>query len=121
MSNPKIDRINGRARDFFEKIARKPYKAFFALLLLFALLSGAIFFDLKKNADSPRAQDEIADKNLFDSAAADRYRQVFEIIDRRRADYLRADGSLYPDVFRVPDKSGVIFGADAENLTEAKN
>jgi len=121
MSNRKINHIGDRARDFFEKTARKPYKAFFALLLFFVLLSGIIFLDLKKVEDSPRSQGQIIDKNIFSPALDAKYRQAFEIINQRRANYRQADESLYPDVFRVPAEPGIVVGAQEKNLTEAEN
>lgn len=114
---------------FWEKAARRSGRFFVFLVAVAISISALIFFDLEKNvrfADS--AENKPLIKETFNAAAAAKYRQTFAEIARREENYRRAKESLYPDIFFVPAKSGVILETDltsvpeeADGLTEPQN
>ncbi len=109
---------------FLGKTVRSPRRAFFALAVIFSLVAGAVFWDIEKIAGAPQTSARIDKKFLFDAAAEAEYRRAFDIIKRRAVNYEKADKSLYPDVFTVLSKSGVVIDAGivpenpAEGLTD---
>lgn len=107
-------------------MARHSGRLFIGLALLAILAAAFIFFDLEKIAHY--SDDQKNYHNAFNAAVMSEYRQIFGEIVRREENYRRAKESLYPDIFFVPAKSGVILETDltsvpeeADGLTEPQN
>lgn len=84
------------------------------------LLSAIVFFDVRKIVNTPPIPNQISRNILFDDAAEERYYRALDIINQRAVNYEKARNALYPDVFALPSKGGVISNF-SEKLTETEN
>ena len=109
-------KIRAAVANLLQVTARKPYRAFLLLLVIFALFAAYIYFGPGDSGSAPDSQIVIPQKAVFNSAKAKEYRAVFETIRQRRENYDRAASSVYPDAFGTAQTP-----KPAAGLTESQN
>ena len=91
--------------DFFKQIARRPFVAFFPLLLVSAVLAVYVSYNFQQPSLSSGVNGSVpSEKTVFDAVKAENYRKIFLALEKRGKDYLQSSGSDYPDVFRSAEE-----------------